>query len=264
METGIYFNLSSKEYHALPPEIVSNSYLSRLNSCPAKAKIPQAETPAMIIGRSAHTLILEGEASWWAQFVVAPEVDKRTKEGRELCKAFIKDNPDKDIIDTEDYIAILGMAEAVYNHPFAKELLNKGISESTIIWKDEETGILCKCRPDRTPADNKGVLVDLKTTQDASAFGRAVMSYGYARQAAFYTEAVNKITGQKYDAFAFIVVEKEPPYRVEVYVLDAEYMNWGFNENHRLLRLEKDCREKNFYPHYQNAGAQDLFKPIYL
>ncbi len=264
MDNGIYFNLSSKEYHALPAEIISNSYLSKLNKCPAAAKIETKGTESMLFGQAAHTLILEGKEALKNQFAICEPVDKRTKDGREAFKVFKEANQDKDIIMQEDYDILVGMAIAVMSHPFATQLLHEGISESTTIWTDEETGIQCKCRPDRTPANNKGVLVDLKTIQDINSFGKAVMGYGYARQAAFYTEGVKKITGENYDAFAFIVVEKEIPYRTEVYVLGSDYMEWGYNENHRLLRLEKECRDKNFWPHYQNAGAEDLFKPVYL
>lgn len=248
----------------MPTEIVSNSYLSKLNKCPAAAKIPTKETESMIFGRAAHTLILEGKEAFENQFAICEPIDKRTKDGRETHRLFKEANIAKDIIMQEDYNVLVGMATAVQSHPFETQLLHEGISESTIIWTDEETGIQCKCRPDRTPANNKGVLVDLKTTQDINSFRKSVLGYGYARQAAFYTEGVKKITGENYDAFAFIAVEKDPPYRTEVFVLDSDYMQWGYNENHRLLRIEKECRDKNHWPHYQNAGAEDLFKPVYL
>jgi hypothetical protein len=64
--------------------------------------------------------------------------------------------------------------------------------------------------------------------------------------------------------FAFIAVEKEPPYRVEVYTLDIDFVQYGWLEFHRLLQIEKECREKNFWPHYVNAGAEELTKPPYV
>ena len=106
----------------------------------------------------------------------------------------------------------------------------------------------------------------MKTTTDASeyAFGRAVINYGYARQGAMYVEGASKATGIKHDAFAFIVVEKTPPYFVAVYVLSPEFLAWGWSQVHRLLRLEKECRDKNKWPNYLDAGASDLMLPRYL
>jgi len=59
-------------------------------------------------------------------------------------------------------------------------------------------------------------------------------------------------------------VEKKEPYRVEVYTLDVEFVDYGFKEFKRLLYLEKQCRDNNFWPHYVNAGAETLTRPAYL
>lgn len=266
MQPGLYTNIPAKYYHNLPIEIVSNSYLSRLNKTPAHTRVKQKETPALLFGRAVHSYVLEGATAFFQEFSIPPSVDRRTKEGKEIWSKFQLANSDKALIAEEDFVTITEMDIAVKSHPFAKELLAEGISEQTVIWADEETGILCKCRTDRTPSGNKMVLVDLKSTGDASeyAFGKSVLNYGYARQAAFYTEGVSKVTGQKFDAFCFIAVESEPPYRTEVYVLDAEYLSWGWTQVHRLLRLEKECRDNGSWPNYQVRGAQDLFKPVYL
>lgn len=263
---GVYTDISHKQYHDLPIEIVSNSYLGRMDKTPAHTRVKQEDTPALIFGRATHVYILEGAEAFFKEFAVPPSCDKRTKEGKEIWGQFQVANLGKGLVTEDDFVKIIEMDYAVKRHPFAKELLAEGVSEQTVIWKDEETGILCKCRPDRTPDGNKGILVDLKTTRDAAeyAFGKSVLNYGYARQAAFYTEGISKATGQKFDAFCFIAVESQPPYRCEVYVLAAEYLSWGWTQVHRLLRLETECRVNNLWPNFVNAGAQDLLKPAYL
>ena len=66
------------------------------------------------------------------------------------------------------------------------------------------------------------------------------------------------------DRFILIAVESELPYRVEVYNLDSDFLGWGYDEFHRLMRLEKKCRDQGIYPHFQNPGIIDLMKPGYL
>lgn len=264
MTPGLYTDISAKDYHSLPIEIVSNSYLSRLDKTPAHTRVKQEETPALIVGRAVHSYILEGPEAFFKEFAVPPSVDRRTKEGKGIWSQFQFEHADKTLIPEEDFVTITEINDSVRNHPTAGFWLSNGISEQTAIWQDEETGLLCKCRPDRNPLN--GVLLDLKTTEDASeyAFGRSVQNYGYARQGAFYTEGISKATGEKHDAFAFIAVEKKAPYRCEVYVLAPEYLSWGWTQVHRLLRTEKECRDKNRWPHYQVAGASDLLLPSYL
>lgn len=262
--TGIYDGISSREYHSLK-EYVSKSYLSRLDKCPLAAKTPQEDTPAMILGRAGHSYVLEPEV-FHQEFVVTPNVDKRTKGGKEEWAQFQAANAGKDLITADDMVIIEGMRSAVLAHPFAAELLKHGVSEQTVIWEDLGTGIMCKCRPDRIPSGGKGVLVDLKTTADASerGFTNSIVKFGYDLQAAFYLDGVNMATRGNYDAFAFIAVEKTAPYRVETYLLDADFIARGRQEYQRLLRIEQECRAYNFYPHYQQDGLVTIRKPAYL
>jgi hypothetical protein len=261
---GIYSGIPAEVYHGLP--YVSNSYLSRLDKCPAAARVPTEETDALVFGRAAHSYILEGPEVFCQEFVVAPKIDKRTKAGKEQWAEFQEANTGRGLITADDMATIEDMRAAVHAHPFAKKLLGMGVSEQTVIWEDLQTGIMCKCRPDRIPSGGKGVLVDLKTTQEAGeiSFARSMVKYGYARQAAMYLDGVARATGETYDAFAFIAVEKSEPYRVETYLIDPEFIQWGRLEYQRLLRLEQMCRAEGEYPNYQHPELVTIYKPNYL
>lgn len=262
LEPGIYPDISNDEYHN-EIEGVSNSYMGNIDECPANGKVDKKETHAMILGRACHSYVLEGPEAFFKEFIVLPEgMSPTTKAGRLVGE----ENPNKGIISAADSIKIHDMRKAVLSHPLAAKLIKEGVSEQTVIWKDESTGLLCKCRPDRIPAGDKGTVVDLKTADNAGyyPFSRSVLKYGYARQDAFYSDGVEAVTRKTFDSFAFIVVEKNPPYRTEVYILDDEWRTWGRQEYIRLLQIEKECRDKGFYPHYQNAGADELYKPSYL
>jgi hypothetical protein len=266
---GIYDNISHVEYNEMPPSIVRNSYLNDLDYCPAKAKMKpdpdKPESPSLLLGRAAHSLVLEGEVVFNNEFAVAPTCDRRRKEGRAIWDKVIADNPGKSVVTQEDYVKILGMRAAVKSHPFAGKLLAQGLSEQTVIWEDEETGILCRCRPDRVPTGHN-ILIDFKGTKDASSYGfdKAIANYRYYRQAAMYLEGISKATGEKYEAFTLVGVEWEFPHRTIVKVIDKDYLAWGRKEFHDLLVLEAQCREKDFWPHYNVAGAEDSFLPGYL
>lgn len=261
LRVGIYPGVSHDEYHAMT-EYINNSYLSRLAKIPALTRLPQEETAAMTFGRAFHCYLLEGQAAFDLSFSVMPkEINLRTKDGKAYRDAVVSSK--KVPLSYDDFQTIEGMTQAVLRHPFAIQLLAEGDSEMSVFWRDKETGLPCKCRPDRIPSGQKGVVVDAKSTGDASeaGFTRSVFKFGYARQAAMNIDGLNTVSSKEIDAFICIAVEKEPPYRCEVYVLDDEVLAFGRQEYHRLLRIEKECREKNLWPHYWNAGASTVYLP---
>lgn len=263
-DIGIHTNIPHKDY--LQIDAISNSYLSRLAKCPAAALVPTEDTAALTFGRALHVMVLEGEAVFNSQYAVCPKCDKRTKEGKLTYEMFLLESEGKEEITEDAHKTVKDMNESILSHPFARRLLRIGKSEQTIIWKDEETGLICKARPDRIPDNADGVFLDLKTTENASeyAFQSSVIKYGYAKQIAMYQEGLYFATGQKFDANAFIAVEKKPPYRVEVYTLDVNFIQHGYDDFHRIMRLEAKCRERGEYPHYQNPGCVELYAPEYL
>jgi len=264
MEKGIYPNIPHAEYHAMT-EIVSNSYLGRLDKCPAAAKVPMGETAALTFGRAYHSFVLDGSESFGRDFAVAPAMDKRTKEGKAAYAMFCEELAGKTVIDQSDMDAIEAMYGSLLVHPIASSLLIEGRSEMSVFWTDEETGLPCKCRPDRIPDGDHGVILDLKSVRSAEihAFTSACMSYGYAREAGMYIEGFNAVSSVKVDAFVFICQEKDPPYRVEVFTMEDLFIEYGQKEFHRLIAIEAECRKNNFWPNYKYEEMRTLYLPNY-
>ncbi len=264
MAPGLYEDVPFKDYKAI--DAVNNSRLTRLNKCPAAALVEQEETPSLLLGRAVHTLVLEGDDKFLEEFAIAPECNKRTNEGKATLAAFQARNLDKSILDKDDFDTAKAIRRAVLAHPFAKKILSEGKPEQTIIWDDDESGLKCKGRIDWIPGNGNGVLVDLKTTRDASSekFIRSCIDYGYAKQAGMYIDGIMKATGEVFDSFMFIAVETEPPYHTEVHVMDMRFIEWGYLEYRRLLYLEAKCRKEGYYPHFTEASALDLVMPGYL
>lgn len=76
-------------------------------------------------------------------------------------------------------------------YPDYMEIIEQGTKEQCIEWKDRQTGLMLKAKPDLIPA-GADYLVDLKTAQkaDAESFAKEVINYGYHIQTVFYRAAV--------------------------------------------------------------------------
>ena len=76
-------------------------------------------------------------------------------------------------------------------YPDYMDIIEQGTKEQCIEWKDRQTGLMLKAKPDLIPAGTD-YLVDLKTAQkaDAESFAKEVINYGYHIQTVFYRAAV--------------------------------------------------------------------------
>ena len=138
------------------------------------------------------------------------------------------------------------MVAAITRHPLAGRLLDlEGECEASVRWTDEATGVKCKARGDKW-IPSKRWLVDVKTARDASSrgFAKACANFRYHVQDAHYS------SGFGADAFMFVVVEKEPPYAVGVYQLDADSRERGRELRAEALETLAQCVEKNTWPGY--------------
>ena len=147
------------------------------------------------------------------------------------------------------------MADSVRAHPEAGELFRCGHPEKSLYWTDPETGVRLRARADwLTLIDERLTCVDLKTA--ASVYRpdleRAFWKNGYYLQNAWYVRLLTEIKGSEPD-FAFVCVEKEPPYLVEVVRYEPE----DVAEGHRLNRIAIDtfarCIETGEWPGYTAA-----------
>lgn len=237
-------NLSNNEYHAHPA--VSKSVLDRVSRSPLHARAyldgyREEPTAAMQFGTALHTAVLEPVV--FANQYVVFDGDRRTKAGKEAYELLVSSGAS--IISRSDYDAISAMAKAIRNHSVAGRLLTEGKAEHSVFWTDPITGLECKCRPDWW---NGSMLVDLKTTEDASpeGFARSIANYRYHVQAAFYMQ------GTGATRFLFVAVEKKPPYAVAVYELDADSLDVGHALRMRDLTTYASCIQERRWPGYSD------------
>jgi hypothetical protein len=255
---GIYSGLSNEAYHAGPG--VSKSQLDVLARspyhyyCQYVSAFPierAAPTASMRFGTLVHTAILEPDV--FAKHVVMPDVDGRTKEGKAAKLAAIEEAMARGVeaVDAESYDKASTIARSFARHDHLARYLADGHPELSVYWKDEDTGLLCRCRPDWLSLSQECV-VDLKTTEDAGylSFQRSIHKWRYYVQAAFYLDglAANGLDGY---GFVFAAIERNAPHACAGYVCTESMIDAGRQEYRRLLALLKDCHDENEWPGYQ-------------
>lgn len=258
-EPGIYAGLSNSAYHAGPG--VSKSQLDKLAKTPfhfhshylSLKRVSTYETPAMRFGTAVHTAILEPEL--FAGWVVMPDIDGRTKEGK-AAKALAQEEAavrGVEVISADDYAKVTAIADSFSRHTHLSSFLDTGHAELSVYWNDADTGILCRCRPDWLAP---GCVVDLKTTEDASprAFQRSAYSWRYFVQAAFYLDglAANDVDAR---GFVFAAIEKSEPYACAGYAASEAMIAAGREEYRHLLRTLRQCQDEDRWPGYSESLA---------
>ena len=250
--------MDNADYHAHPA--VSKSHLDLIARSPLHYwaryldpdRVAPEPSPQMRLGTALHTHVLE-LSRWDEEIAVAPgDINRRTKEGREQWAAFEASSAGKTVITADDAAQVMAMGRAVLRHPAAAMLLGlPGKAETTHMWTDASTGLECKCRPDWL-TDDGSIVVDLKTTKDASprGFKQSVANYRYHVQAAWYLHGLEQATGNRPDQFIFICVESTAPYAVAVYAADAEMIERGHDQAMRDLAKLAVCRAADHWPSY--------------
>lgn len=177
----------------------------------------------------------------------------------DVLEEWQRNNSERKVLSPESFEQIFAMRDAVMNHPAAFAILNHV----------------------------KDIIGDLKTTEDASpeGFAKSIANWRYDVQHAYYMDGTrlaleqgkctppqegkaelsvywtDPVTGvlcrcrpdfwRGYPKhFAFIAVEKKPPYAVGVYVLDSEGVEIGRAQYQHDLRVYAECVRSGVWPGY--------------
>nr|EFU7020488.1 exodeoxyribonuclease VIII [Escherichia coli] len=255
IEPGIYYGISNENYHVGPG--VSKSQLDDIADTPAlylwrkNAPVDNTKTKTLDLGTAFHFRVLEPE-EFSNCFIVAPEFNRRTNAGKEEEKAFLMEcaSTGKTVITAEEGRKIELMYQSVMALPLGQWLVESaGHAESSIYWEDPETGILCRCRPDKIIPEFHWIM-DVKTTADIQRFKTAYYDYRYHVQDAFYSDGYEAQFGVQ-PTFVFLVASTTIEcgrYPVEIFMMGEEAKLAGQLEYHRNLRTLADCLNTNEWP----------------
>ena len=244
--------MSIKEYHEA--EGLSKSMMDHLKKSPAHFKFEMEnkedkQNDNFLLGSLLHTMVLE-PMKLSEDYAIAPNVDKRTKQGRQEYEEFLENAQGKEIVTREQFDLAFSWATKILEKPEVEKYFKKpSDNEVSIFWTDKITGELCKARPDKIILEDD-CIIDLKTAVSAQQddFQRKAFEYGYHRQAYWFSEAYKQEYGRDLKEFVFIVVEKTAPFNVVVYVASEFFIEVGGFECRKLLNEYHDCKKSgNWY-----------------
>ena len=223
--------ISSYEYHK--HHAISKTTLDHIRQdCHAvkwsrEAPVDSAKLATLDFGDAMHAICLEPDRLK-TDFAIMPQLNLRSNAGKEEKAEFEEANADKKIISADEYKQLNLMFDSVMSNKQARDLLEAdGVCEGSYFWRDDETGLDCKCRPDKE-IESRGLLVDVKTTDKISKFHFSVEDFRYYVQDAFYCDGVGHFKDKP--TMLFLVVAKHincGRYPVKVMRLPEEAKEYG-------------------------------------
>lgn len=278
---GLYSGVSMAAYHGqltVGPSVSSSGLRCIFNRSLAHYyatsylnpnRVEQVESEAFLIGRCGHFLLL-GEENFREHFCVQPAAypsdtgDKPWNNNATFCRNWKAQAKAEglEVVTAAQIETIRGIANSLKDHPLIRAGILRGAIEVSMVWKDEETGIWLKSRPDCVPNSDLD-MADLKIVADASddAIERSIGDYGYNQQAGLVAEACRVLLGQEMSSFSLVCAEKSAPHCVQIRSLskDAYMLNdasapepsdleVGEMQNRAALRLMAIALETGNWP----------------
>lgn len=274
------WDISDAEYYA-DTEFVSNSMISRFlayrpdycerfivprephegvveaDDIPDEEEAPEGNTRAMAMGTALHALMLE-PGRFDELVVVEPIFNRRSNAGKEQAAAFANEHADKTILTSKEWAKVWAMAAGIRRNRMAMELLSgPGLRESAIRWIDSYTGLWCKAKIDLHRDDT--IVIDLKSTKSVYKpfWMKSVETFGYHRQAAFYSDGLRAI-GRPVAAFVHVVVQNSAPFRCLCYKLEDRAVQRGRAEYRAALEQIVDCTQSGNWSDPEAAGILEV------
>jgi hypothetical protein len=245
-------------YHAQAKENLSSHQIIEFIQCPflyqkRRAGLIEAKEPtAFLIGRAAHTRILEGVEAYEKEYAVGGPVNPATgKPYGATTKKFLEwqEVQQKPVLPYDKATLIDSMHSGVRRNPYACELLDSGKAEGVV--RAEYCGLPCQIRIDWTNPEHG--LVDLKTCDNLTWFESDARRFSYQYQFAFYQAVLSQVVGQTVPVFV-IAVEKQEPYRCGVWQVDNESIMQARAELEAAIERLKVARATDIWA----TGYEDL------
>lgn len=263
---GVYRGIPLKDYHhntlLLSGPSVSKSALKNIappDGNPKKFwsmwshnpdRIETESTKALNFGRAVHCKLL-GDEVFEDSFVIRPEkVDGEFYHGnRSVWKRWYREQAELGltVITADQMEWIARMATDAAWHPLVQSGGLLGDVEMSYFWKDPETGIWLRARPDVMAAD--GLYVDLKTASslDPGFLSRQVHDAGYYLQGAM-TRLICRELGLPFHSFTFFYALSEGYNDCDFRTLSDEDMDLGEGVIRYGLRAIRDGLDSGIWP----------------
>ena len=176
------------------------------------------------------------------------------------CKAWKAEQAlhGRKILKADHITALKGMARSMANDPILAETgCLHGAIEQSLIWKDKETGVYLKARPDIIP-EGGDAITDLKTVEmpDFDTCQRSLTDHNYHMQLALIGMGIEALTGRRLgnEDYVLVFVGKKRPWLVNIKPIEANAIWYGRMLIRRAIRKFADCLEKNEWPGFPDSG----------
>jgi exodeoxyribonuclease VIII len=255
METhGLHVGIPAEAYHAsdyVSPSRAKSALVSALQY-KYDCDHPSEPTREMDFGTLAHAMFLEPDS-----LPIKFAVWTGGRRFGNVWNQFEQANADKNILTAAEYRTAIKVRDALHNHPAVAQLVkDDGYREVVVRWQDKATGLECRGRIDYYRQCD---LVDLKTIQSVT--DRAIVSnclrYNYPMSMAAYHSGLQHLGFDSEPSLIF--VSSKPPHDVNVKVVEADELEFGYRKWRKALSVIAKARETNHYP-----GISDEIKPLIL
>lgn len=261
IKPGIYKDLSNHDYHADKTSLSRTSikdfyrnpryyWSMHLNS----NRPERTATRDMILGSAFHTLILEPH-KFSDEYAIEPEKVLLKDVGRQAYDDYktqcqLLENSSKIVLSTDEYLNLRSMSDELYKSKRIIGLLSGEDIEKSFFWKDEDSGLLVKARPDIL---HENMIIDLKTISDASihSFQRSMVDGWYHVQGAMIRDAVRILEDREISTVINICVEKKYPYCIGIYIIDEAALDYGEDLYKSTLLNMKSCIIENEFEDFK-------------
>ncbi len=229
-----FYKLSHDDYLADPALDVS--FLKKFVKSGKHARTETQETHSMRFGTCFHWAVLEPK-----EFV---------RNVREKKSGYAEKKDGFIYLKTDDIKAIKAMKRKAWQKKTARNILKNAYAKELSGFFELWIGQMAKVKIDIIAHD--GLIVDLKKTIDASeeGFYWQIKKYKYHWQAAFYLEAVSKITGIEHDRLGIIACEDKSPYECGFYMIEDDWLEQAWREMQPLIDKYAICKEQDKWEGY--------------
>lgn len=263
-EPGVYLHLTMDEYHndpaiggtAIKDILVSEEQFWANSELNPDREIKDANH--FKFGRAYHEMVLEPEKPFPYEI----------KKGVKTSKV-------EGMFGEGDYQTLLKMYHRLLMRPQHWNALHGGISEASIFYRDEETGLMCKIRPDNWRPD---FVADLKTAAGISdsdlffAFPRnhypmagyryskgmqalkKMIAEGYQMPAEIGEDFVRDFMARELQIFCFVLQDKDYPHSTRLWNMTPFASEIGYTYFYKGI--------SRIYEFYKNPNYADNKQPL--
>ncbi|WP_182121155.1 PD-(D/E)XK nuclease-like domain-containing protein [Acidovorax sp. FHTAMBA] len=240
-------------------DVLSSSMLKDLLVSPAHFMsnlMGKKSSKQMDLGTVMHMLVLEPHTA--ASVVALYPGPLNTVDGR----AFSKANCSRIVMSLQEYLQMqhgagLVMESGFRGRPFYR-YVEEGVVEPSVFYKDPNTGVACRTRPDLHHPD---FTFDLKTTRHISlpSFQADAIARHYDLQAYMYSLARCIFEGtSKPKEFIFVPVESSAPYSTCFRPASVNFLENGRAKYEAALGIYKACMTTDYWPAPNGEAELDL------